>query len=151
MRKQSQKYNYLPFICFIYVSVQVHMPKWAVFFTFADSKSFLHNLLLQNVVEPIEYRIILVRPHKSSGGGSAPLDTSAVAGWATSLRLRWFFMLRNYLPNMETGDMLYRILNFAIYIQKWFIKQKSYFVEKCIHWIRSCGKLGTIVYTYGSL
>ena len=92
------------------------MPKWAVFFTFADSKSFLHNLLLQNVVEPIEYRIILVRPHKSSGGGSATLDTSAVAGWAGSLRL--FFMLRNYLPNMETADMLYRILNLAIYIQK---------------------------------
>ena len=57
------------------------MPRWAVFLTSAESKSFRHNLLLQNVVKTVEYRIILRKQQKISlGGGSAFLDMSSVAG-----------------------------------------------------------------------
>ena len=57
------------------------MPRWAVFLTSAESKSFRHNLLLQNVVKTVEYRIILRKQQKTSlGGGSACLEMSSVAG-----------------------------------------------------------------------
>ena len=57
------------------------MPRWAVFLTPAESKSFRHNLLLQNVVKTVEYRIILRKqPKISGGGGSACLDMSSVTG-----------------------------------------------------------------------
>jgi hypothetical protein len=60
-----------------------------VFLTFAESKSFRHNLLLQNVVKTVEYRIILLKQQKMFiGGGSAFLDMSSVAGLDTRIRLR---------------------------------------------------------------
>ena len=74
---------------FNYVSAQVNMPRLAVFLSSAESKSFHHNLLLQNAVKTVECRIILRKQQKmSSGGGSAFLDMSFVADIDTRIRLR---------------------------------------------------------------
>ena len=90
-----------------YVSAQVNMPRWAVFLTSAESKSFRHNLLLQNVVKTVEYRIILRKQQKTSlGGGSACFEMSSVAGWDTRIRLRWFSMLLNYFDKHGGGRFL---------------------------------------------
>jgi hypothetical protein len=102
-----------------YVFFPGNMPWWAEFFTSTESKSFRHNPLLQNAV-------ILRKQQKiSSGGGSAFLDMSSVAGWDMLLNLL------NCVDQHWGGRFLEQyhwLLQFTY--KKWFIKKKSYFCWK---------------------